>query len=99
MIEYTLLLFIVFAILQIADGVTTFKIIKAGGCELNPVVKYAIENIGLVQGLVIAKAISIGLGYFLLVNSQATTLLVVSCIYAAVIINNGIQYYRITNTK
>ena len=48
-------LFLLVLILNILDVYTTQRIIKSGGREIHPVVKKAIEYMGLITGLVVLK--------------------------------------------
>jgi len=39
----------------LADGVTTYLILRRGGRELNPLLRAAIRRLGLMQGLIVTK--------------------------------------------
>ena len=50
---YVLLALLV--ILQYYDGMTTYRLLSKGGREYNPVVRYAIEKLGLARALITIK--------------------------------------------
>ena len=56
-----LALLILFGFLQVADGYTTYKLLSNGGRELNPVMRWVMDKLGMVQGLVLMKLLTIGL--------------------------------------
>lgn len=43
--------------LQVADGRTTYLVLSRGGRELNPLMRYAIEKLGLARALIIVKGV------------------------------------------
>lgn len=51
----TALLFVLFTLLQAGDGWTTWRIVRAGGVERNPLAAAAILRFGLVRALVALK--------------------------------------------
>jgi len=53
------ILLILFIALQIADCVTTVKILSAGGTEVNPIMAKLFGLVGVVPGLIIMKGIII----------------------------------------
>ena len=54
-------LFQVFVFLQVLDLLTTIVVLKLGGFEMNPLVRYLMQ-VGPIGGLVIAKAIVVAIG-------------------------------------
>lgn len=85
-----LVLFILVAALQAADGFLTWRVLRAGGRELNPAVRFLIERIGLVPGLVLAKlALVILVGLYL--RDQVAALLPIVALYAWVVRHNWRQ--------
>ena len=44
-----------FCLLQVADAVTTYTVLDQGGRELNPVMRYVMDKMGMVPGLIVAK--------------------------------------------
>jgi hypothetical protein len=55
------ILLILYCALQIADGVTTYIILKDGK-EQNPILKRLFEATGVLGGLILSKGLGIGLG-------------------------------------
>lgn len=49
--------FVALSILQVVDIVTTYRIIKAGGRECNPIMAAILERIGVLKGLILVKAV------------------------------------------
>lgn len=46
---------VLLVVLQYLDGWTTYKVLSKGGRELNPVVRWFINQFGLLNGLVLVK--------------------------------------------
>ena len=46
-----------FAVLQVADGMTTLHILARGGKELNPAMRWIFEQIGTLNGVFITKTL------------------------------------------
>ena len=55
-------------VLQVFDGWTTYKILRLGGRELNPVVKWLMDRIGEYEALVVFKAAAILLVWVIALN-------------------------------
>lgn len=85
---YALLVFIA---LQIADAGLTVVIIRAGGRELNPAVRVLIERLGLVPGLVAAKALLIALVLACLPIVPLWALIALDVLYMGVVGWNATQ--------
>lgn len=77
-------------ILQVLDGYTTWKAISSKvGVENNKVMAYIFEHIGLIPGILITKAIFIGLMVYLVSFSFMIYIYgIISLAYIWVIINN-----------
>ena len=60
-------------VLQVFDGWTTYKILRLGGLELNPVVKWLMERIGEYEALVVFKAAAILLVWVIALNPISIT--------------------------
>jgi nitrate/nitrite transporter NarK len=89
-----LLFFIVLAILQAADAWLTYRIIDAGGRELNPVMRFLIARLGLVPGLLLPKvALLVLLALFL--PAHPVFMLLIDCLYAWVVAHNLLQSRKI----
>ena len=81
----------IFAALQACDIALTYRILAKGGRELNPVMAWLFARIGVVPGLIVSKAVIIGLvGQY--APWQVTAGLCV--LYAVVVGNNLYQLYR-----
>lgn len=89
--EYILLA--VFTLLQFIDSWTTYKVISKSGRELNPIVRFFIDKLGIKTGLAVVKTATVGivctgtiLGYFL-----AFPLAVLCLVYGFVVYHNYLQ--------
>lgn len=86
----SLILLILVTALQAADGYLTWRILRAGGRELNPIVRTFIERFGLVPGLVLSKLAMVALvGVY--VRDQLPALIVIAVLYAWVVRHNWRQ--------
>lgn len=93
MLFLSILLFVLVLALQAGDGYLTWRVLRAGGRELNPVVRFLIERIGLVPGLVLAKGVlAIVSGIFLF--DQPLVLFLVVLLYVWVVRHNWQQLHK-----
>ena len=85
-------LFLLLVALQIADAVTTVKVLKQGGEELNPVLAPLMRVVGVVPSLVLVKAVLLGTfvaaGYVLPANLLGVALILADIVYAAIVVSN-----------
>lgn len=51
------------AAVQVADVLTTYRILRDGGRELNPVVRYVIERLGLKRAMAVKVVFVMGLAF------------------------------------
>jgi hypothetical protein len=56
---YLTIIYIINVLLQLFDGYSTYRILKNGGREKNPIVKWMMDRVGMVGGLVIAKILAL----------------------------------------
>lgn len=71
-------MFLLFAVLQLADYELTSGILARGGSDLNPLVRWLIARLGN-AGLVLAKLIAVAIGYVLAYHGE-TALLAAGCV-------------------
>jgi hypothetical protein len=90
------IIFFAFFILQMGDYVTTLEILKRGGRELNPVMKWLMDNIGVNPALFFSKAVLIGLVWQ--ANHFWTTFVIV-ILYMAVVGHNLFQLNKFYKWK
>lgn len=85
-------LILLFAALQVSDAVLTLLILRDGGRELNPIMRWLMDKVGIVPALVWVK---IGLIVAVAVWVQSVWLLVAFvAIYIAVVAFNARNYER-----
>ena len=84
---YSLLL--AYAILQLADYITTIRALGQGATEANPVMAKLISCFGRTASLVLAKVLATVPFLFLVPSRSATIVLAFLCaLYVATLINN-----------
>jgi hypothetical protein len=88
-----ILLAILLSLLQVADAVTTYKILNNGGRELNPVMDWLFKRFGMLNVLVI-KVIAISLGGVYLYLTYPLVLIPLCLLYVAVVGWNTYQIYK-----
>lgn len=77
--------------LVIADGILTHEVLYRGGKELNPVMRWIIEQLGVVEGIVITRMILV-LVFIVSVQSMPTWgFVVLNVFYSFVIAHNAKQ--------
>jgi hypothetical protein len=83
------IMFVIFIALAIADARLTWLILRRkNGKELNPVIRWAIEKLGLVPALVVKTVALVAIGFY----SPESTLMILIGIYSAVVLWNFYQY-------
>lgn len=88
----SLTLFVVLVVLNIADIGTTAYVLTHGGQEANPVMKWIIDKIGIIPGLLGVKAPLLAVCYFFI--TQEVILLTLCAIYAGVVFWNVQQVIK-----
>ena len=88
--DIVLILLIIFTVLQILDVYTTYKILSNGGRELNPLVRWVIEKVGLVLGISSLKVILVACLTVIWYNNMLPVwaMVVADVVYAGVIAYN-----------
>lgn len=86
------ILFIIVAALQVADGYLTWRILGLGGRELNPLIRFLMDRLGVVPGLVLAKLVLVVVIFYLVLVDQVTALALVGALYAWVVGHNWKQF-------
>ena len=77
-------LFLLLVVLATADGVTTHKILSTpGGRERNPVMRWLIEELGLLPALVWSRLAVFVAGYFMTLAGQVYGVAVLAVLCAA----------------
>lgn len=72
----------------LADGYTTFRILRSGGTELNPVMRWFMRRFGLVLGILVSRLVAIGAVTMLYMAGLQTLILAVYVVYVFVVANN-----------
>lgn len=78
------LLCLLFAGLQLIDYELTSGILKRGGRELNPMLRWLMGRIGTRPALLAAKLLAVALGWVLAYHGEALALVVLCVIYLGV---------------
>jgi hypothetical protein len=81
-------LFIIFCLLQIFDVYSTYQILNAGGREVNPMMNWLMDRVGVMAALIGTKVLAIGVLGAAVAYAQepvAVSVLAVSTVYYAVI--------------
>ena len=77
--------------LIVADGVLTYEILRRGGRELNPVLRWLFEKIGVIEGIVLSRLILIMIFIVAIPNSPVWLFVLFNIFYAFVIAHNAQQ--------
>lgn len=89
-------LFILLVVLFSTDVWSTYKILKLGGTELNPIVRWFISEFGLKKGLGVAWSISLGVTIILYI-ADAWYYLAALCGLIAWVVTNNLKVLRKLN--
>jgi hypothetical protein len=84
------LLIVLVVVLQVADAYLTWRLLSAGGRELNPIVRIVIDYLGLALGLVVAKVV-VAVMAVVFIFERPLALLLVAALYTWVVIHNWRQ--------
>jgi len=79
----TVILFALFCLLQTLDVVLTLKVLRQGGRELNPIMVWAIKQVGAEKALIVTKLALVGIVY--LSPLSIVVLVVLDLIYLGVV--------------
>lgn len=84
------ILFIIFVFLQLVDSYTTQRAIRAGGRELNPILRELCKEFGAIKTMVVTKTVLIVLGaiYILPHDSLFWLLAAFDVFYIGIAYNN-----------
>ena len=85
--------FILFILLQVADTWTTITALNMGGRELNPFMDWLFKKIGVVQGLLLVKSITVIL--FGLYLYETWIMWAFVCLYIIIVGNNVYQVRKL----
>lgn len=91
--ESSIIFYVVFCFLQFLDVIYTKAILDKGGVELNPVMRWFMDKLGVMAGLIIPKIVVISaFGYLVLMEMipVIVTLLLIA-FYGWVVYNNWNQ--------
>lgn len=80
-------------ILQILDSVTTYKILKNGGRELNFLMDWLFKKFGMVNVLVVKSIVVTAIG-FMLYALEPLTVVGFCCLYFMVVCWNTYQLFK-----
>lgn len=83
-----LLVFIALCAMQAADMLTTILVLEKNGAERNPIVRWLIDKLGRVPGLLAAKAAGVTAGAVLVGQGQIEWLAALTALYLVVVLNN-----------
>jgi len=78
--------FLLFILLQVADGWTTVTALNMNGRELNPWLNYLFRKFGVIQTLLVSKLLSITIVGMLVYDHWAVWFLV--AVYTFVVLHN-----------
>lgn len=82
---------VILTILQIADSVLTYLLLKSGGSELNPVMRWLMGGIGIVPALILVKSLML----VYLIWASVLWLNIAACIvYTLVVLWNFKEYKK-----
>lgn len=79
----------VFAALQAADYWTTDRILRQGGNELNPVLRWFFERFGRRPALLAGKLVAVAAAGWLAMSGSMWPLVAVTAVYGAVVAHNA----------
>lgn len=94
----SLVLFVLLVILQVADAYLTWRVLAAGGREVNPIVRLLMEQLGVVFALALSKLVLLVVTGLWLADHLILLLMLVT-LYAWVVVHNGEQLARTSSNQ
>lgn len=77
--------------LIVADGILTYEILRRGGRELNPVLRWLFKKIGVAEGIVLSRLVLLAIFIVAVPNSPVWLFVVFNVFYAFVVAHNAKQ--------
>lgn len=74
----------IFVFLQVADLGTTVAVLRLGGVEENPLVKFFMA-FGPVEGLILAKLVTVAIGVACFLSTKPRALRLANFVFAAIV--------------
>ena len=84
-----------FLLLQLADGWTTHQILKRGGYERNPLVRMAMDTLGVVPALMLYKVLGCVAGWLVYSTGTLWAMALITVFMAGIIVNNELVLRRL----
>ena len=82
------LFFVTLVILNVLDIYTTLRVLRQGGEELNPVMDWLMDKVGVIPALIVPKATYlIAVGYFL-TDLPSMVMFGLCCFYVLLVLHN-----------
>ena len=82
------LFFVVLVALNSLDIYTTIRILRQGGTELNPVVSWLMDKVGVIPALIIPKTLFLSACWFFLLDLPTMVMFGLCCFYALIVLHN-----------
>ena len=84
-----------FLLLQLADFVTTYEILRLGGYERNPLVKMAMDTLGVVPALLLYKVLGCAAGVLVYSTGTLWAMGMVTVFMLGIVVNNELVLRRL----
>ena len=84
-----------FLLLQLADFVTTYEILRLGGYERNPLVRMAMETLGVIPALLLYKVLGCVAGWLVYSTGTLWAMGMITVFMAGIIVNNEMVLRRL----
>ena len=84
----------IFLLLQLFDFYSTWRILRSGGREMNPIMAWIFKNIGVIKGLIITKTL-MGMAFVYIIylyknTTEVTiTLVIINLVYVFLVYLNN----------
>ena len=85
-----------FLLLQVADYATTHKILQLGGYERNPLVRMAMETLGVVPALLLYKTLGCVAGWLVYSTNTLWAMGMITVFMLGIVVNNEMVIRRLS---
>ena len=82
------ILFALLVCLNLFDVYTTVRVLRQGGTEMNPVMAWAMDKVGVIPGLLIPKIVVLGAMGFYLEELPSMVMFGLCCFYVLLVLHN-----------
>jgi len=83
------ILFVLLVGLNLVDVYTTVRVLRQGGSEMNPIMAWTMDKLGVIPGLLLPKIVVLGAIWFYLPLVPVLVMFGLCCFYLLLVLHNN----------